>query len=241
MRRLRRAEKINAGAGDRAADREVFFMGIVRAFNKNGRGFREIVLDVETTGIFTGEGHRLVEIAAVELAGRRPTGREFHALVNPLRDIPAEVSKIHGITDADVRDKPPFAAIAAELRRFIGDSPVVITCRTAEEYTLDIAFLNKELGESGQPPVPEGQWLNVRRWSETMFGEKAASLDKVLDRYAISRRERDENGHSAILDARLLAEVYPRLLKDYMRFTTGNGVPSVPVRKNGASLSPANK
>ncbi|MFN7114241.1 MAG: exonuclease domain-containing protein [Alphaproteobacteria bacterium] len=217
-------------------------MSILRAFNNGGHRPREIVLDVETTGLFTHEGHRLVEIAAVEMVGHRPTGREFYALINPQRDIPAEVSKIHGITDARVKDKPPFAAVAAELRRFIGDSPVVITCRTKDGYTLDMAFLNKELAEAGQRPVPEEQWLNVRRWSETMFGEKAATLDKVLDRYAVSRKERDDNGHSAILDARLLADVYPRLLKDYMKFVTGAGnVAPAPAQDNNAAAQPQQK
>lgn len=212
-------------------------MSISRQFSKGSQRPREIVLDVETTGLFTHEGHRLVEIAAVEMEGRRPTGREFYALVNPQRDIPAEVSKIHGITNERVADKPPFAEIAAELRRFIGNSPVVITCRTKDGYTLDMAFLNKELAEAGQRPVPEEQWLNVRRWSEMMFGEKSATLDKVLDRYDISRKERDDNGHSAILDARLLSEAYPRLLKDYMSFSANGAQPQPAAQKNAASPS----
>ncbi len=194
-------------------------MNIINRFNKNGPARREIVLDIETTGLFTHEGHKMVEVAAVEMVGGRPTGREFYTLINPARDIPAEVSKIHGITNEKVADKPLFAEVAAELRRFIADAPVVITCRTKDGYTLDQAFLNKELAEAGQHPVADAQWLNVRRWSEAMFGEKAATLDKVLDRYEISRKERDEKGHSAILDARLLSEVYPRLLKDYISFS----------------------
>jgi len=191
-------------------------MAMQRVFNKSGNRPREIVLDVETTGLFTAEGHRMVEIAAVEMMGQRPTGREFYALINPGRDIPEDNSKIHGITNEAVKDKPLFAEVAAELRQFIGDSTVVITCRTKDEYTLDIAFMNAELQEAGQPKIPEDQWVNVRRWSETMFGEKAATLDKVLDRYGVSRKERDENGHGALLDARLLSEVYPKLLKDYL-------------------------
>lgn len=212
-------------------------MSIARGFNKSGQRPREIVLDVETTGLFTHEGHRLVEIAAVEMEGHRPTGREFYALINPQRDIPAEVSKIHGITNERVADKPPFADVAAELRQFIGDAPVVITCRTKDGYTLDMAFLNKELAEAGQRPVPEGQWLNVRRWSEMMFGEKSATLDKVLDRYEISRKERDDNGHSAILDARLLSEAYPRLLKDYMSFQASAPNTQAPSQQNSANPS----
>jgi len=188
---------------------------MLKRFNKVS-GPREIVLDVETTGLFTADGHRIVEVAAVEVSGHRVTGREFYSLVNPERDIPEEVVNVHGIDNAKVADQPAFKDIAAELRRFIGDSTVVITCRTKDNYTLDIAFLNMEFARAGQPPVPESQWVNVRRWSENMFGEKAATLDKVLDRYGISRKERDDNGHSAILDARLLSEAYPLLLRDYM-------------------------
>ncbi|MDY0009734.1 MAG: exonuclease domain-containing protein [Bdellovibrionales bacterium] len=213
-------------------------MPLTSLFNKGGNRPREIVLDVETTGLFTHEGHRLVEIAAVEMVGGRVTGREFYALVNPQRDIPEDVSKIHGITNEKVKDKPPFAAVAAQLRRFIGDSPVVITCRTHEGYTLDMAFLNKELTEAGQRAVPEKQWLNVRRWSETMFGDKGASLDKVLDRYDVSRKERDEKGHSAILDARLLSEIYPRLVRDYMKFTAGAEQASA--QKNDSAVNSSN-
>lgn len=212
-------------------------MGISGQFNKAGHGVREVVLDIETTGLFTHEGHRMVEIAAVEMDGGRPTGREFYALVNPGRDIPPEVSKIHGITNERVADKPPFDKIAAQLRRFIGDSPVVITCRTKDGYTLDKAFLNKELAEAGVSPVPEEQWLNVRRWTEAMFGEKSATLDKVLDRYEISRKERDDKGHSAILDARLLSEVYPRLLKDYISFSSAQEASDVAPKQKSASPS----
>ena len=198
---------------------------MLKRFNKSSSRPREIVLDVETTGLFTADGHRIVEVAAVEVSGHRATGREFYSLVNPEREIPEEVVKVHGIDNAKVEDAPTFKEIAAELRRFIGDSTVVITCRTKDNYTLDIAFLNMEFERAGQPSVPESQWVNVRRWSENMFGEKAATLDKVLDRYGISRKERDDNGHSAILDARLLSEAYPRLLKDYMS-NAGHATPA---------------
>jgi len=184
---------------------------------------REIVLDIETTGLFTDEGHRILEVTAVEMAGRKPTGIELHVMVNPERDIPAEVSKIHGITNDKVADKPFFAQIAKELRDFIGDSPIIITCRTGANgkpnYTLDIAFMNMEMEKAGLPPFKDEQWINVRRWSEAMFGNDKASLDKVLDRYKIDRSERDANGHGSTLDARLLAEVYPKLLNDYMKFS----------------------
>jgi DNA polymerase-3 subunit epsilon len=194
-------------------------MSILKAFSKNAHGAREVILDIETTGLFTKDGHRIVEVAAVEMRDRKATGREFHALVNPARDIPADIVKIHGISNEKVKDAPKFSDIAAQLRDFVGGDPIVITCRTKDDYTLDIAFLNVEMEKAGQPKFREDQWVNVRRWSETMFGEKSATLDKVLDKYGINRKERDDQGHSAILDARLLSEVYPRLFKDFITFT----------------------
>lgn len=181
---------------------------------------REIVLDTETTGLYTTEGHRLLEVTAVELVDGKPTGLECHVLVNPERDIPPETTKIHGITNEMVADKPVFAAVAKEVRDFIGASPIIITCRTDKDgYTVDVAFLNMEMEKAGLPPFPEAQWLNVRRWSEAMFGNDRATLNKVLAHYGVEVGARgDSSGHGSTLDARLLAAVYPQLRKDYTKF-----------------------
>ncbi len=184
---------------------------------------REIVLDTESTGILTSEGHRLVSVTAVEMIDRKLTGREFQVIVNPGRDIPAETTKIHGITNEMVADKPAFAGIAKQLKEFVGDSPIIITCRTTKndngsDYTLDIAMLDMEMKKAGLEPFKKQQWINVRRWSEEMFGSDNARLDQILDRYKIDRSERERDGHSATLDSRLLAAVYPKLLTDYTKF-----------------------
>lgn len=181
---------------------------------------RKVILDTETTGLYTKDGHRLIEMTAIEMVKGVATGRELHILVNPERDIPPETTKIHGITNEMVADKPIFAEFAKEVREFIGNSPIIITCRTdSDGYTLDIAMLNMEMEKAGLPPFKEEQWVNVRRWSEAMFGNDEASLDKILDRYGIDRSERDKNGHGATLDARLLSDVYLKLLEDYTKFT----------------------
>jgi DNA polymerase-3 subunit epsilon len=217
---MRRDYGLPLTAGDSAAI-EIIIMSILKIFHRNASGPRELVLDTETTGLQVSDGHRIVEVALVEMVNRRPTGRELHLLINPDRDIPPEVVKVHGISNDKVKDAPKFAAVAKEIRDFIGDDPVIITCRTSKEgYTLDVEMLNMELKKAGEREVPVDQWLNVRRWSEAMFGDKSATLDKVLDHYGISRKERDENGHGALLDARLLSEAYPKLLKDYMSFST---------------------
>jgi DNA polymerase-3 subunit epsilon len=186
---------------------------------------RKIILDIETTGLFVADGHRILEVTAIEMIGSELTGLECHVLVNPERNIPADNAKIHGITNEKVADKPFFAAVAQELREFIGNSQIIITCRTeADGYVLDTAFLNMEMEKAGLPPFKDEQWVNVRRWSEAMFGNDKATLDKVLDYYQVDRSERDANGHGSTLDARLLAEVYPRLLEDYMKFIEGQGL-----------------
>lgn len=205
-------------------------MSILKIFDKKSQGPRELVLDVESTGLFVADGHRIVEVAIVEMVGKKPTGRELHVYINPDRHIPEEVVKIHGIDDGKVKDAPKFAAIAKQIRDFIGDDQVIITCRTTNDYTLDINMMNMEFQKAGVKEVPEQQWTNVRRWSEQMFGDKAATLDKVLDRYGVSRKERDDNGHGALLDARLLGAIYPSLSTDWDKHKAATPAAAAPAK-----------
>ena len=187
---------------------------------------REIVLDTEATGDNLQNGDRLTEVAAIELVDGLPTGKVFHAYINPERSVPKELTDSQGkviphpayFTDEFMADKPVFTAIAKGLKAFIGDSPIVITCRTINGLTLDIDFLDMEIKKAGFAPIKAEQWINVRRWSEAMFGDDKASLNKILDHYKIDRSVRDKEGHSATLDARLLAAAYPKLLADYNKF-----------------------
>ena len=91
-------------------------MSILKIFEKSVSGPRELVVDIETTGFHTSEGHRVIEIAVVEMRGKRATGKEFHTMVNPECDIPEEVVDLTGIANEQVKDKPLFAAIAIQLR-----------------------------------------------------------------------------------------------------------------------------
>lgn len=193
---------------------------------------RTIVLDLEMTGIYVGEGHRIVEVAALEMIGDRPTGRVFHSYVNPQRPVPPETTAIHGLTGEFLADKPVFPAIAHPLREFIGDSPIIITCRTDPGgYTGDIAFLNSEMENAGLPGFPENQWRNVRRWGEALFGDEGARLNNMLDHYGIDRKGRGgKTGHGALVDAELLARLYPFLKRDYQGLINGfSGVRPNPV------------
>lgn len=195
-------------------------------------GFREIVLDIETTGLFHFEGHKIVDIAAVELVDGQPTGRYFASQVNPDRDIPARVTEIHGLTNDSVKDKPLFAEIAQELRSFIGAAPVIITCYTKPDqgnYTLDIAFTNAELESAGMPVIPDAQWVNVRRLSEEMYCDgvmncPAGSLNNIAAKFNAAVEGRgSKTGHGALLDANLLTQVLPGLRAAHVEFKAQKG------------------
>jgi DNA polymerase III subunit epsilon len=181
---------------------------------------REIIFDLEATGLYISRGHRVVEVTALEMVDGKLTGKQFSAIVNPGRHIPEETVRIHGITDEIAAKKPPFAAIAQDLRAFIGNDPIVITCRVKRMgYMLDQAFLDMEMKKAGLQPFKTEQWLNVRPWSQAMFGNDNATLNKVAGHYNIDIKGRGAHtGHSAANDAQLLAAVYPLLKADYARF-----------------------
>ncbi|MCS6987665.1 MAG: DNA polymerase III subunit epsilon [Sphingomonadaceae bacterium] len=165
---------------------------------------REIVIDTETTGLEPQEGHRLVEVGAVELVERVPTGRTLHLYVNPGRPVPPEAQKVHGLTDAFLADKPPFAAVAPELLAFIGHSPLV-----AHNALFDWKFLSFELAEAGHPPIPFERMVDTVEIARRVVPGVRHSLDALCQRFGIdlSRRVR----HGALLDAELLARVYIEL------------------------------
>lgn len=190
---------------------------------------REIIFDIETTGLFVDEGNKIISFGAVEMVDGQKTGREIYVLCNPGRESEPGALAAHRLTQEYLSQFPSFADQAQVIRDFIGDSALIFTCRTSDRngtaYTLDRAFLDKELAEAGVTPIGEEQWINVRRWSEELFGQDGARLDKVLDHYGVSRADRDAKGHGALLDAQLLASVYPRLKADYLYFTATGAKP----------------
>lgn len=166
---------------------------------------REIVLDTETTGLDPADGHRIVEIGAVELANHLPTGRTFHRYVNPERAMPAEAFAIHGLGDDFLRDKPLFAAIAAELLDFLADAPLVI-----HNAGFDITFLNAEFARLGHPALPISRAVNTLDMARSRFPGAQVSLDALCKRFGVDNAARTL--HGALLDCELLAEVYLELL-----------------------------
>lgn len=165
---------------------------------------REIVIDTETTGLDPHAGHRICEIACLELAHHIPTGRKLHRYVNPGRDMPADAFAVHGLSADFLAGHPPFAEIAEELVAFVGGDRVVI--HNAE---FDLAFINAELARLGRGPLvcPFVDTLAVAR---RRFPGAPASLDALCRRFAIDLAVREK--HGADIDCGLLAEVYIELL-----------------------------
>lgn len=165
---------------------------------------REIVVDTETTGLDPESGHRIVEIACLELLHHVPTGRKFHRYVNPERDMPADAHAVHGLTEEFLARHPLFAEIVDELLEFIGDDRLVI--HNAE---FDLAFINAELRRLGKPMLACA-FVDTLAVARGRFPGTPASLDALCRRFAIDLSEREL--HGAALDCRLLADVYIELL-----------------------------
>ena len=167
---------------------------------------REIVLDSETTGFEPKQGHRLVEIACVELIDFLPTGRTFHCYVDPERDMPPEAEKVHGLSAAFLKGKPKFAhpEVADAFLEFIGEADLI-----AHNAGFDRNFVNFELGLAGRPTIPEPRWIDTLAMAQKRFPGMYNSLDALCKRFNISLAEREK--HGALIDTKLLAAVYLEL------------------------------
>lgn len=166
---------------------------------------REIVLDTETTGLDPFAGDRIVELGAVELFNHMPTGRTFHAYINPQRDVPAEAVSVHGLTTEFLGDKPVFAAVAAEFAAFLGDARLVI-----HNAAFDMKFLNAEFGWAGLDAVPASRAVDTLEVSRRRFPGANNTLDALCRRFGVDNSGREK--HGALLDSELLAEVYLELM-----------------------------
>jgi DNA polymerase-3 subunit epsilon len=165
---------------------------------------REIVLDTETTGLDPSDGHRIVEIACIELVHHVPTGRSFHRYINPERDMPEDALAVHGLTAEFLARQPPFAAVSDELLGFIGSDTLVI--HNAE---FDLAFLNAELARLQCEPITSA-YVDTLTMARRRFPGSPASLDALCRRFDIDLAGRVE--HGAEIDCSLLAAVYLELL-----------------------------
>jgi DNA polymerase-3 subunit epsilon len=165
---------------------------------------RSVLFDTETTGLDPLLGDRVIEVAALELLNDLPTGRHFHALIDPQRDIPDDAARIHGITAAHVAGKPLFAAVAEELVAFMGDGSLI-----AHNAPFDFGFLNAEFGRLGLPSLHPDRMVDTLVLAKQRFPGMPNSLDALCRRFDIDLSARTT--HNALLDCRLLAEVYVEL------------------------------
>jgi DNA polymerase-3 subunit epsilon len=165
---------------------------------------RAVLFDTETTGLEPLAGDRVVEFAAIELENDLPTDRHFHRLINPGRDIPEEVVRIHGITDAHVRDAPRFEAVVDDILAFLGDGVLI-----AHNAPFDFGFMNAELARLKRPALERVRMVDTLALAKARFPGMPNSLDALCRRFDIDLSER--TSHNALLDCKLLAEVYVEL------------------------------
>lgn len=165
---------------------------------------REIVWDTETTGIMPGDGHRIVEIGAIELRGRVPTGRSFHTYIDPCRMMPRDAEGVHGLSSAFLTGQPVFEAVVDDFLAFIEDSPLV-----AHNAMFDMEFLNWELRRARMPNIAAHRAICTLELSRKKHPGAKHTLDALCNRYNIDLSGRSK--HGALIDAELLARVYVEL------------------------------
>jgi DNA polymerase III subunit epsilon len=178
---------------------------------------REIVLDTETTGVFAEHSEkelcdRIVEIGCVEILNLERTGREFHVYLNPDRSVPEEVVRVHGLTREFLTQHRRFADVVDEFLEFIGDSPLV-----AHNAGFDQGFINSELTRCGRAVPAPDRFVDTLVIARKRFPGASCSLDALAKRYQLDRygfdlaARKGPGGHGALIDARILAEVYLQL------------------------------
>ena len=165
---------------------------------------RSVLFDTETTGFDPLTGDRVIEIAAIELINDLPTDNQFHVLLDPERDIPADSTKVHGITNSHVEGKPKFAEIADAMLEFFGDAPLV-----AHNAPFDFTFIDAELARLKRPSLARARMIDTLVLAKTRFPGMPNSLDALCRRFEIDLSARTT--HNALLDCKLLAEVYVEL------------------------------
>lgn len=166
---------------------------------------REIIFDVETTGLNPKQGHRIIEIGCIELLDRCTMGKYFHSYFNPDRDMPPDAFKIHGLSSEFLQDKPRFKDIADDLMAFISDAQLV-----AHNGSFDLGFLNHELTLINLPVVPSTRLIDTLALARQKYPRQPNKLDDLCKRIGISLKRRTK--HGALLDSELLTEVYLDLI-----------------------------
>ncbi|WCE93400.1 DNA polymerase III subunit epsilon [Acidithiobacillus ferriphilus] len=161
---------------------------------------RQVVLDTETTGIDWKQGHRVIEIGAVELIDRRVTGVHYQQYLNPQRSSDPEALRVHGLTAEFLQDKPVFAEVADAFLDFLGDAELII-----HNAPFDLGFLNHELQQAKKAPLRQAIMDTLVDARRRHPGQKN-DLNSLCRRYSVDNSRRDL--HGALLDCEILAEVY---------------------------------
>ncbi len=164
---------------------------------------RQIFLDTETTGLYPAQGHRIIEVAAVEVVNRRITKNHFHVYINPEREIDQGAQEVHGISLEFLQDKPRFADIADDLIAFIADAELI-----AHNAPFDVGFLNAEFGLLGLKTIEQmtAKVTDTLKMAKEMRPGQRNNLDALCKHFGIDNSKRTL--HGALLDAELLADVY---------------------------------
>lgn len=165
----------------------------------------EIFLDTETTGLSFKEGHRIVEIACVETKNLIATGKVFHRLINPERDVPDAAFQIHGFSQEFLSDKEKFYEIAEDFLNFVNGKKIII-----HNAPFDLSFLNGELGKINKDLIDKKLVIDSLDIARNKFPGASNSLDAICKRFSIDLSKRTK--HNALLDCELLREAYINLL-----------------------------
>ncbi|MDH5456650.1 MAG: DNA polymerase III subunit epsilon [Gammaproteobacteria bacterium] len=189
---------------------------------------RQVVLDTETTGLSTSQGHRIIEIGCIEMVNRRLTGREFHRFLNPDRDIDAGAEAVHGISREQLETEPRFAEIVDEFIEFVKDAELVI-----HNADFDVGFIEHELRlmKHARPRITDHcTVLDTLTLARQIHPGQRNSLDALCKRYAVDASRRDV--HGALIDSELLARVY-------LAMTGGQSSLLLDEDESGAGAAPA--
>ena len=166
---------------------------------------REIILDTETTGLSTKDGHRIVEIGCIELVDLVPTKKTFHSYINPERSVSKDALDVHGYTDEFLSSKKKFFEIAEDFLKFIDNAKIVI-----HNASFDISFLNNELSLCGKNLIKKDSVVDTLEIARNKFPGSSNSLDALCKRYRIDNSKRTK--HTAVIDCELLSKVYVNLI-----------------------------
>jgi len=194
---------------------------------------RQVFLDTETTGLESKLGHRIIEIAAVEMLSRRLTGRRLHYYLNPEREVEAGALQVHGLTNEFLQDKQKFFDITSELLEFVADAELIM-----HNAPFDVGFLNNELGLSSLQPLDSycHSITDTLKIAKELHPGKRNNLDALCERYQINNSKRVL--HGALLDAELLAEVYLAMTRgqESLIMEVSSPLPDININQNNIEL-----